>query len=51
MTKEENRKALLIRIPEDLHTRPKVKVAQEKTDINTIATKLLEGYIKGKIKI
>ena len=48
---EEKRKSLLIRVSEELHTRLKVKVAREKTDINTTATKLLENYIRGKIKV
>jgi predicted DNA binding CopG/RHH family protein len=44
-------KMLTVRIPEELHKALKVKCAAEGVDIQSVVTKLIEGYVKaGKSK-
>ena len=44
-------KRLTLRIPEDLHTRVKLKAVREKVVINDIGTKLLEAWEAGRITL
>jgi hypothetical protein len=44
-------KRLTLRIPEDLHTRVKLKAVREKLVINDIGTKLLEAWESGRITL
>jgi predicted DNA binding CopG/RHH family protein len=39
-------KMLTVRIPEELHKALKVKCASEGIDIQSVITKLIEGYVK-----
>ena len=44
-------KMLTVRIPEELHRALKVKCASEGLDMQSVLTKLIEGYVKGsKVK-
>jgi hypothetical protein len=39
-------KMLTVRIPEELHKALKIKCATEGVDIQSVVTKLIEGYVK-----
>jgi predicted HicB family RNase H-like nuclease len=39
-------KALTVRITEELHKALKIKCVIEGVDMNTVITKLIEGYVK-----
>ena len=39
-------KALTVRITEELHKALKIKCVTEDVDMNTVITKLIEGYVK-----
>jgi predicted HicB family RNase H-like nuclease len=39
-------KMLTLRIPEELHKALKVKCVLEGVEMNTVVTKLIEGYVK-----
>ena len=40
-------KVLTIRIDEELHKAFKIKCVTEDVDMNSVLTKLIEGYVKG----
>jgi predicted regulator of Ras-like GTPase activity (Roadblock/LC7/MglB family) len=44
-------KRLTLRIPEDLHTRVKIKAAKDRVVINDIGTKLFEAWEAGRINL
>jgi predicted HicB family RNase H-like nuclease len=39
-------KTLIVRVSEELHKAFKVKCAQDGTNMNTVLSKLIEGYVK-----
>jgi predicted DNA binding CopG/RHH family protein len=41
-------KMLTVRIPEELHRALKVKCASEGLDMQSVLTKLIEGYVKAR---
>ena len=41
-------KALTIRIPPQLHRTFKIKCVTEGVEMNTVVTKLIESYVKGR---
>jgi predicted HicB family RNase H-like nuclease len=40
-------KVLTVRIPEELHKGLKIKCVTEEVEMNTVITKLIEGFVKG----
>ena len=41
-----NEKTLIVRVSEELHRAFKVKCAQDGTNMNTVLSKLIEGFVK-----